>query len=162
MQNEMKLKMLIQLLNDKESALEQILVICENQETLILSLNTEEPNCQENQENRDFYALMNTEKQSLIDVVIQRDEIFQTVFSEISPMLETIAQSHRELLLTIQEQIKRVTNLDAKIRVQEARNRSLVSGLNTKVATKVKPTASAKSHVLNEYAKNSKNWMKSE
>ncbi len=145
--HDVKLKMLIKLLVEKGAALQQLLTICENQETLILALSADEPDLEGG---RLMHREMNNEKQRLIDVILQKDEIFQTVFGEISGDLDAIAKTNRELLVAVQDNIKTVTDLDAKIRVQEARNRDMLKKLQKKVDV----TPISKKHIIGEYAKN--------
>jgi len=72
----------------------------------------------------ELYKGMIDEKQKLIDEINISDKIFEKTYREIGAVFEAEAPKHAGLIKRMQEGIKRVTALDTRIRVLEARNGS--------------------------------------
>jgi len=109
------LRILSRILEKKSQTLAQILAITENQQAL-LSAGTRDGDILR------IYAGMAVEKRKLIDTVKESDKVFENTYREISPVFETEAPKHAGLIKRMQDGVKRVTALDVRIRVLEARN----------------------------------------
>lgn len=142
---EIKVKLLMDVLAVKLRTLTQILNITENQESLLLSDDTSGALSV-------FFDGMSREKQVLIDEVTKADNLFQSAFNEISEDFERFAQGNKELVVGLQEGIKRVMDVDIKIRVMEQRNRELVS--KHKKGGKIAVPKASKGYLLEQYKKN--------
>ena len=110
------LRLLNDILEKKQDALTRILNIMENERTVITAgANVSEAIA--------MFTGMAGEKQKLIDAVKESDRVFERVFREISPVFEKEAPKHAGLAKRLREGVKRVTALDARIRVMEARRK---------------------------------------
>ena len=138
----LRLRLLNRILEKKTDTLIQILNITENQRT-VLSSNA----C--GGQALELFTGMAREKQKLIDTLNEGDRVFEKTFREISTVFETQAPKHAGLVKRMQDGVKRVTALDARIRVLESRNSSarLVSG-------KAADNKSARKRVAQIYEKN--------
>jgi hypothetical protein len=116
---ETKLNILIDSLRKKEQSLLEIVSITENQGTV---LDSELPSDQA----QAFVAQMNREKQAHIQSVLQCDSLFETVLKEIGPALDADHTAYKPQVETLQDGIKRVMDLDVKIRVLEEKNNQRV------------------------------------
>jgi len=103
--------MLSDILTKKEEALQQVLAITENQHS-VLTWDKEEGG-------RELFAQMNARKQELIDAVLQYDGMFDNIFRDMGDSFEKQAPGYADVVRNLQKQIKAVTDLDVKIRVQE-------------------------------------------
>jgi hypothetical protein len=112
---ETKLNLLIDGLAKKEHSLLEIVNITENQGTV---LESELPA----EESLAFVSQMNREKQVHIQIVIQCDSMFETVLKEIGSKLDDDPQAYKPQVLAIQDGIKRVMDLDVRVRVLEEKN----------------------------------------
>ena len=108
------LRLLNELLEKKLRVLTQILNITENQQSVITAGAS-------GSEVLRLYEGMSEEKQRLIDAVIKGDRVFEQTYREIGPVFEKEGPRHAGLVKRMQEGIRRVTALDARIRVREAR-----------------------------------------
>ena len=109
------LRILDRILEKKIITLSQILNITENQHA-VLSAGFCDDYC------LSLFNGMNKEKQKLIDTVNEYDRVFEKTYRRISPVFEDEAPGHAGPLIRMQENIKKATALDVRIRVQEARN----------------------------------------
>ena len=109
------LRLLNDILEKKLNTLTQIFTITENQKAALAA------SCRDKEVLR-LYAGMMREKQRLIDSVIESDRVFEKTYREVSGVFESEAPKHAGLVKRMQDSIRRVTALDARIRVREARN----------------------------------------
>ncbi|MDR1558973.1 MAG: hypothetical protein LBS84_04590 [Clostridiales bacterium] len=110
-----RLRVLDGILETKTNILKQILNITENQRTVLTAGSHDDSALP-------IFAGMNEEKQKLIETLNEGDRVFQRTYREIKSAFETEAYKYAGLVRRVQERIKRVTALDTRIRVQEARN----------------------------------------
>jgi hypothetical protein len=94
------LKVLRDILEKKHEALQGILSICKNEET----------------------DRQDGEKQRLIDVVIECDEVFQNYWDKVKHDAEEGKEKGRGEIVALQALISRVMELDIAIRAQELKN----------------------------------------
>jgi hypothetical protein len=148
-------------LNKKEQALREIVNITENQGTVIESgLSAEET--------RAFLTQMNREKQQLIKTVLQCDSMFETVLKEAGPALDAAPDASKPQVAELQKRIRRVMDLDVRIRVYEEKNNALQKGLHTdapppaagKQQVQAQPLPTDANRIIGAYAKNSRNYLK--
>jgi hypothetical protein len=99
----------------KEKALLDILAITENQHTVVESVLPLS-------EIRSLVFDMNAEKQSAINTVIRCDDMFEAMLKEHGQELERRQSEFTEQVGQIQVLIRRVMDLDVKIRVIEEEN----------------------------------------
>jgi hypothetical protein len=151
---ETKLNILIDGLHKKERALLEIVSITENQGTV---LESELPGDQAHE----FVAQMNREKQTHIQSVIQCDQLFEKILKEIGPALDKEADAYKPQVVVLQESIKKVMDLDVKIRVLEEKNNQLVL---TRKGTGAPPVIQKKPQIqkdtnrlIDAYKKNARN-----
>ena len=144
-------------LKKKSAALSDILNISENQRTVIES---ELPIGGV----REMIYAMNEEKQSFIQIVKDCDNMFENMLKEIGPELEAQQDMYKPQVKVLQEHIRKVMDLDVKIRVAEEENNKLLdvrraaeipqsAGIKPKVTM---PTDSTK--VLNAYKQGKTNY----
>lgn len=117
--NAVKLKILLDLIGKKKGLLSQILVICENQEALLAAERSEEYD--------KLFIDMGSEKQLLVNDVTDTDTFFQKIFSELGEDFERISNENKDVIKSLQEHVMTVTELDAKIRLTEGRNRDKIA-----------------------------------
>ena len=143
-----EIRVLRDLLDKKQTALSQILAICENQETLYMH--------PPSPERTEFSKEIAMEKQRLIEIVLECDDVFQSIFTRLKPTFEAEAEKQPALVTALQARIKEVMETDIRIRAQEERNKQLlaaesagrgVSAPHTPVVTK------PRAYVLDQYAK---------
>lgn len=140
----LKLNLLADILDKKTKALEQILNITENQRIVL-----EQPS------DEGMIAMFNEmalEKQKHVDVVLNADTFFQSVFNDIKQNFDELAQSYLDKIKELQDRIRRVMDLDVAIRVREERNKELLPEARIK---KIPKTVN-KNYILEQYAKNNK------
>ena len=142
----LKLNVLTDILIKKKQALMQIANICENQGLLF----TQPPS----EERTDFMKAISVEKQNLIEVVIECDDVFQTIFNEIHINFEERAKKFHRQTAVLQGKIKDVMELDIKIRAYEEKNKALVN--ETRGQQIDKNNAYNKNYLSEQYKKNSR------
>ncbi|MCL2386217.1 MAG: hypothetical protein FWC89_01590 [Defluviitaleaceae bacterium] len=146
-------------LKKKANALTEVLSITENQRTVIeseLPLDGV----------RSMIFGMNEEKQAAIQIVKDCDDMFEKMLKDIGAELDAKQDMYKPQVQVLQEHIRRVMDLDVKIRVAEEENNRLLderrsteiptsptSGLKPKVTM---PTDSAK--IIRAYEQGSKNY----
>lgn len=145
---ETKVKILINIIEQKNKMLKSVYDITENQETLLKTQGLTE-------EFKSFFTEMSEEKQKYIDKILDGDMLFQKIFAEIDEFFEEKANIHKGLVKHLQEQIKKTTELDIRIRVIEQRNKEFI--INKKNKPKVVPSDISKKNILNKYKQNKKN-----
>jgi hypothetical protein len=145
-------------LKKKSQALTEVLSISENQRTVIESELPLEGV-------REMILSMNDEKQAAIQTVKDCDDMFEKMLKDIGQELEAQQDKYKPQVKVLQEHIRRVMDLDVKIRVAEEENNRLIderratelsvqsAGIKPKVTM---PTDSAK--VLRAYEQGSKNY----
>jgi hypothetical protein len=112
---ETKLHILIDGLKVKEQSLLEIVSITENQGTVLTSELPDEQALA-------FVAEMNKEKQVHISNVLKCDNLFEAMLKEVGPELDANQNAYKPQVQALQEGIKRVMDLDVKIRVMEDEN----------------------------------------
>ena len=127
---QIKLKVLRDSLYDKENILTAILGITENLEAVYNALLTVDPSDAENL--RSMINEMNAQKQALIDQVISNDSAFQTIFGELNSNPDEFDENcrlNKVIIEDMQKEIRALTDLDMKIRLNEKRNEIMARGL---------------------------------
>lgn len=145
------IKVKIDILNDaldkKEKLLVSIYNITENQE-LFYKL--------EDEKQKDkLIKESSREKQIIIDEVISIDNIFINIVEEIKEELKYEKDLYQEKLNIMTEKIKKVTDLDIKIRVKEERNRRIFEFDKIK-NSQIKTLKTSKSYIIKQYEKNNR------
>ena len=120
---ETQLAILLAGLKKKEAALAEIVNITENQRTVIESGIPFE-------EVRAFLLEMNKEKQPQIDTVKGCDNMFEAMLKEIGAELDARQHLYKPQVAQLQTFIRRVMDLDIKIRVLEEKNNELLGALS--------------------------------
>ena len=135
------------ILKKKQGFLEQILNLTINQETILL--------CEEKSEEHSImFREMNDEKQKLIDMVISSDNLFQSIFESSTDDFNINAKTYTPQIKELQELIREVMDTDVKIRVQEQKNKDLISSQYPR--TKIKTAKVSKGNLLKKYESNNK------
>ena len=120
---EAKLGILLDGLKKKEQALAEIVSITENQRTVIESgIPLAEV--------RAFIQEMNQSKQEFIQVVKDCDTMFENMLKEVGPQLDARQDMYTSEVHELQKWIRRVMDLDVKIRVSEEENNRLIIALS--------------------------------
>ena len=138
------LRLLNSVLEKKIRALAQILNITENQMALLSARAGDTEVIR-------LHSGLLREKQKLIGTVNESDKVFEHTYKAISPVFETEAPKHAGLIKRMQENVKRATALDARIRVREAR-------INTspRKTDKIAGNISTRKRVARMYEKNNR------
>lgn len=116
---ETQLNLLCDCLQKKEKALTEVLNITENQHTVLNSGMAAD-------EAKSFFVQMNREKQVFIETILQCDNFFEGILKEIGPTLDVNPALYKTSILELQGLIKKVMDIDVKIRVCEDKNRVFV------------------------------------
>jgi len=119
---ETQLAILLEGLKKKEKALAEIVNITENQSTVITSGMAAD-------EVRGFLMEMNKEKQQFIETVKNCDNMFETLLKEVGAELDASQHLYKQQVAELQKYIRRVMDLDVKIRVLEEENNNAVTAL---------------------------------
>ena len=146
-----KINNLNYLLDRKIQILSQVLAITENQSLVF----KEAKNIQTN----GFLNISLEEKQSLINELIDIDNMFLEIFQSFSGSLNRNKQTFKEDIKNIQSKIQQITEIDFKIRIQEEKNRQIsINNINNKVnnTEKIKTLKISKNDMLKKYSSNNK------
>jgi hypothetical protein len=111
-------------LKKKAQALADILAISENQRTVIESELPLEGV-------REMIFSMNEEKQAAIQIVKDCDDMFEKMLKDIGAELEAKQDNYKPQVAVLQEHIRKVMDLDVKIRVAEDENNKLLDDRRT-------------------------------
>jgi len=114
-----ELKVLIECLKKKETALQQIVNITENQGFILTSDMPHE-------ERYPIFMQMNDERQALIDLVLQCDQVFESVLQKVGPALDADTSKYSEEVQAMQDTIRRIIDLDVRIRLEEQNNHQVL------------------------------------
>jgi hypothetical protein len=124
---ETKLSVLSDGMGKKERALAEIVNITENQGTVLASgLSVDEI--------RNFIVAMNREKQIHIQTIHACDDMFEDILKEIGPELDAHPHMYGLQVQDLQQRIRRVMDLDVKIRVQEDENNKKMADITNPAA----------------------------
>lgn len=146
-----KINNLNYLLDRKIQILSQVLAITENQSLVFKDI--------KNMETNEFINISLEEKQSLINELIDIDNMFLEIFQSFSGSLNRNKQTFKEDIKNIQSKIQQITEIDFKIRIQEEKNRQIsINNINTKVNNieKIKTLKISKNDMLKKYSNNNK------
>ena len=97
---------------------------------------------------------MNDEKQKLIDLVISSDNLFQSVFESSTEDFNLNAEAYKPQIKELQDLIRKVMDVDVKIRVQEQKNKDLIASQYPR--TKIQAAKVSKGNLLKKYESNNK------
>ena len=151
------LNILLDGMKRKEQALVEVLSITENQRTVIES---ELPL----DEVRNMIFSMNDEKQAAIQIVKDCDNMFENMLKDMGQELEAKQDMYKPQVKKLQDFIRRVMDLDVKIRVgEEENNRLLDARRSAEMPTHgLKPKTSSilpdSRKVIQAYEQGSKNF----
>ena len=146
-----KINNLNYLLDRKIQILSQVLAITENQSLVFKDI--------KNIETNEFINISLEEKQSLINELIDIDNMFLEIFQSFSGSLNRNKQTFKEDIKNIQSKIQQITEIDFKIRIQEEKNRQIsINNINNKVNNieKIKTLKISKNDMLKKYSNNNK------
>ena len=150
-------------LKKKEKALEEILAITENQQTVIKSAVPFD-------EVRKLVFEMNQGKQKAITIVKDCDNMFESMLKRIGKELEETQTQYADLVKIMQVHIRKIMDLDVKIRATEDENNKLLdarreeetpSPNQTAGSNKLKPKVTMPTNsaqVIEAYKKGHKNF----
>ena len=148
-------------LKRKEKALEEILAITENQQTVIKSSVPFD-------EVRKLVFEMNQGKQEAIKIVKDCDNMFESMLKRIGKELEETQSLYADRVRIMQTHIRRIMDLDVKIRATEEENNKLLdsrreeeSPSGTSQSGKLKPKVTMPTNsvqVIEAYKKGHKNF----
>ncbi len=146
-----KINNLNYLLDRKIQILSQVLAITENQSLVFKEI--------KNIQTNEFINISLEEKQSLINELIDIDNMFLEIFQSFSGSLNRNKQTFKEDIKNIQSKIQQITEIDFKIRIQEEKNRQIsINNINNKVNNieKIKTLKISKNDMLKKYSNNNK------
>lgn len=146
-----KINNLNYLLDRKIQILSQVLAITENQSLVFKEA--------KNIKTNGFLNIALEEKQSLINELIDIDNMFLEIFQSFSGSLNRNKQTFKEDIKNIQSKIQQITEIDFKIRIQEEKNRQIsINNINNKVnnTEKIKTLKISKNDMLKKYSSNNK------
>ncbi|MCL2854368.1 MAG: hypothetical protein FWE21_01960 [Defluviitaleaceae bacterium] len=151
-QFETKLAILADILAKKQQALETILSICENQESLYSSPSAEH--------RREFLVEMGKQKQTHIDMVLHCDDTFQAIFEPLEATFQEKGQHYPNQVRHLQETIQTVLEIDVKIRAQEERTKIAAKAIWGKEGRGIgtrESNPAQQSYILQQYQQNNRN-----
>jgi methyl-accepting chemotaxis protein len=139
----------------KKGLLNQILNLTLNQETVLLcSAGSPADKNDTGEENSVMFRDMNDEKQKLIEQVINSDNLFQNIFDSASDDFGKNAEKYKAQIKKLQELIREVMDIDVKIRVQEQKNKDLITSGQPR--PKIKTIKVSKDNLLKRYENNNR------
>lgn len=112
-ENKIQIKILLELLGKRKKLFEQIYTITENQFTIINS----------NESSMDFFDKMNQEKKILINRANEIDEYFLSIYNKVFLFIKNNPKPYKEIIEELQEQIRNISEIDTKIKIQEEKNK---------------------------------------
>ena len=153
-----QLNIMLDGLKKKEKALEELLAITENQQTVLKSeLPLEEV--------RALIYPMNQGKQDAIIIIKECDNMFEAMLKEMGAELDAKQHLYKSQVKSMQDHIRNIMDLDVKVRVaEEENNRILDERRNAESPTsnglKAKPTPiiADSNRVIKAYEQGSKNY----
>lgn len=142
-----KINLLNDIINKKIELLSQAFNITENQQLILKQI--------EDDNYTNIFNNMVKEKQAIIENIVQSDDIFNKIYSEISEEINTNSCKYKDELNLLKDKIKLSMDFDIKIRTKEERNKRL--SMEKKVTSpQIKTLKTSKNYLLNQYAKNTK------
>ena len=148
-----KLTILSDCLHKKEAALTAITNITKNQGDMLSGGLPEE-------ESAGLFYDMNREKQEHIETVLQCDAMFESVLKEIGPTLDADPKKYAGQIKAMQDDIRRVVDLDVNIRVKEERNNDAMAKRRSKPKfEKIRISPVNNARLVRAYAENSKKFV---
>ncbi len=141
-----KMRFLMEVLERKLKALEEIYNITENQEFFEKTLFGEDKDI--------LLQEAIKEKQKIIDEVIAADNTFMKVFGEFKGDLNRNKDKFKDDIKKMQDKIRKVSDIDFKIRAKELRAKQGVKVTPDVLSPKIKTLKSSKSYILDKYRKN--------
>lgn len=142
---QIKLDRLHYLLDKKGQILNQVYNITENQEMFFTQLTGEQQ--------KEFLMQSLDEKQKLIKEVNNIDNEFIVIFSSFNGALNEHIKNFGPSISLMQDKIRKLTDLDVKIRIKEEKNKLLFISSNP--SNKINIPKASKKYILNKYRENS-------
>ena len=168
---ETKIKILIDLVTQKNEMLEILHNIVTNQRTLLELIMTTTHQLTDEQalEIKQIFSDMILEKERQITKINESDQVFAKLFESLDNF-EAQAQNHKELVRTLQQLVQVTTELDVSVRVAENENERMIteknlrnegfkSGTSLMKTEKVDTTPVSKKKIMDSY-KNNKDFKK--
>ncbi len=121
-----KLNLIIDILREKNSKLQNLAIITENQGTILSA-------SEKSRESVQMLTTLIEEKQKLIDEILGYDDVFLNKYEEIKENFddENVRREYRESILEMQELIVAINNSNEKVVALEKANDNIVKGLRT-------------------------------
>lgn len=139
-------QILIDSLKKKEAILNQIVNYNEEQKNIITAASFDEEAFQANVDN----------KGDLVEEILKLDEGFNAVFARVKEQVEAHKSELAQDIATLQQLVKRVTDLGVRIQAQELRNKELVEKCFSDMRKELNNAKSVTSKA-NAYYKNANN-----
>lgn len=140
-----KINNLCCLLDRKKQVLTQILNITKNQ-NIVFENN--------DKDTKSFLDISVKEKQSLIDEILQIDEMFINIFESFNGDLNQNKQMFKDDILTLKNKIQQIAEIDFKIRLQEEKNKNTTTYNKPNDLPKIKTLKMSKQQMLKKYNDN--------
>jgi len=141
-----KMRFLMDVLERKLKALEEIYSITENQELFEKTMSGEDKDI--------LLREAVKEKQKIIDEVVAADNTFMRVFGEFKGDLNRNRDVFKDDIRKMQDKIRKVSDIDFKIRAKELRAKQGVRVTHDVLSPKIKTLKSSKGYILDKYRKN--------
>ncbi len=121
-----KLNLIIDILREKNSKLQNLAIITENQGTILSA-------AEKSRESVQMLTTLIEEKQKLIDEILGYDDVFLNKYEEIKENFddESIRRQHRDQILEMQELIVSINVSNEKVVALEKANDNIVKNLRT-------------------------------
>jgi len=143
-----KINLLRDILDRKFEYLRQIYNITENQEMFEKTLNGDDKKI--------LLGEAVKEKQKIIESVIAADNLFLKLFSEFRGQLNENQQFFHDEILQLQQKIRKIADMDFKIRAKELYAKQGVSVQKNVFSEKIKVPKTSKNYILEKYRDNTK------
>ena len=145
-----KIKILTDIVTEKSKSLTTLLNITQNQRTL---LTVDEQDIQP--QALEIFTQMTLEKKALIEKIVEKDQVFNTIFGELQDFEEN-AKLHTDAVRDLQQHVKQVTDLDMQVRLAEEENMAIMRRGAGHTSESPAPSQPMKKAVLDKYKSNAK------
>ncbi|HHW68407.1 MAG: hypothetical protein PWP07_661 [Epulopiscium sp.] len=138
---QVQLKILLEILNKKKKLLEQIYTITENQALILGS----------KENNMDLFDQLSCEKKQQIDQINDLDKHFDDLYKKISYNIQNNVEEYKDLIKSLQDQIKIITDIGVKIQIQEEKNSQLIQMKYKNIREEIKSITKGKVQAVQVY-----------
>ncbi|NLK97759.1 MAG: hypothetical protein GX272_06735 [Epulopiscium sp.] len=138
---QVQIKILLEILSKKKKLLDQIYTITENQKLII----------EAKENNMNLFDQLSKEKKLQIEEVNDLDKHFDNIYKKISYDINNNAEAYKELIKSLQEEIKIITDIGIKIQILEEKNSQLIKIKFVNINREIKSISKGKFQAVQAY-----------